>query len=155
MRNGVTHHHHYMADSAIGWMVRGSNPYRGKGFFSSPKHPDWLWGPPSLLFNGYWGFLWVVKQPSWLGQGKLLLFLLYCWQTQHILWLVCKEDKKTCWSCFSILLTGTLLSCCPGKDSHEILATFAAHHDQKYKAHKQHDIHWVRTYAVILETLLN
>jgi len=40
-----------MADSATGWMVQGSNPYRGKGFFSSPKHPDWLWSPPSLLFK--------------------------------------------------------------------------------------------------------
>jgi hypothetical protein len=22
--------------------------------FSSPKHPDWLWGPHKLLFSGYW-----------------------------------------------------------------------------------------------------
>jgi hypothetical protein len=22
-------------------------------FFSSPPHPEWLWGPPSLLSNGY------------------------------------------------------------------------------------------------------
>jgi hypothetical protein len=28
-------------------------------FFSFPPHPGWLWGPPSLLFNGYQGlFLW-------------------------------------------------------------------------------------------------
>jgi hypothetical protein len=26
-----------------------------KRFFSSPQHPDWLWSPPSLLSNGYWG----------------------------------------------------------------------------------------------------
>jgi hypothetical protein len=25
-------------------------------FFSSPLHPDKLWGPPSLLSNGYHGF---------------------------------------------------------------------------------------------------
>jgi hypothetical protein len=23
--------------------------------FSSPRHPDQFWGPPSLLSNGYWG----------------------------------------------------------------------------------------------------
>jgi hypothetical protein len=29
----------------------------GSRNFSSPRHPDWLWGPPNLLFNGYWGAL--------------------------------------------------------------------------------------------------
>jgi hypothetical protein len=23
--------------------------------FSSPRFPNWLWGPPNLLSNGYWG----------------------------------------------------------------------------------------------------
>jgi len=36
-------------------MVCTSNLSRGKRFFSSPKCPDWLWGPPSLLFNGHGG----------------------------------------------------------------------------------------------------
>jgi len=27
-----------------------------QGFLSSPPYPDWLWGPPSLLPNGYWEF---------------------------------------------------------------------------------------------------
>jgi hypothetical protein len=31
----------------------GSIPDRE--FFFQSLHPDWLWGPPSLLFNGYWG----------------------------------------------------------------------------------------------------
>jgi hypothetical protein len=26
-----------------------------KEIFYAPNHPDWFWGPPSLLFNGYWG----------------------------------------------------------------------------------------------------
>jgi hypothetical protein len=32
----------------------GSIPSRDKRFFSSPQSLDQLWGPPSLLFNGYW-----------------------------------------------------------------------------------------------------
>jgi len=27
------------------------------GFFSLPPYPDWVWSPPSLLFNVYWGAL--------------------------------------------------------------------------------------------------
>jgi hypothetical protein len=48
-------------------MVGGSSPGKGWEFFSSPPLPDRLWGPPSLLFNGYKGPLpwgssgWGVK----------------------------------------------------------------------------------------------
>jgi hypothetical protein len=34
---------------------QGSVPDRGREFFSSPPFPDQLWGPPSLLPNGYRG----------------------------------------------------------------------------------------------------
>jgi hypothetical protein len=34
---------------------RGSIPGRGKRLFSTPQRPDRLWGPPSLLPNGYRG----------------------------------------------------------------------------------------------------
>jgi hypothetical protein len=35
-------------------------PCGGREFFSSPPRPERLWGPPSLLSNGYQGFfLWV------------------------------------------------------------------------------------------------
>jgi len=32
---------------------RDSIPGRGRDFFSSPPRPEWLWGPPSFLSNGY------------------------------------------------------------------------------------------------------
>jgi hypothetical protein len=35
---------------ATGWTVRGSNPGGGEIFRTCP---DRLWGPPSLLYNGY------------------------------------------------------------------------------------------------------
>jgi hypothetical protein len=38
-----------------GWTARGSIRDRGKRSFSAPQRPDWLWGQPSLLSNGYRG----------------------------------------------------------------------------------------------------
>jgi hypothetical protein len=32
---------------------QGSVPRRGNRFFSTPQHPDRLWGTLSLLYNGY------------------------------------------------------------------------------------------------------
>jgi hypothetical protein len=45
---------------------QGSVSDSGKRFFSTPQHLGWLWGPPSLLYNGYWGLFprskgWNVK----------------------------------------------------------------------------------------------
>jgi hypothetical protein len=48
-------------DSSIGiasgyrLVDQGSIPCRGKIFFSTSERPDRLWGPPSLLYNVYWG----------------------------------------------------------------------------------------------------
>jgi hypothetical protein len=39
----------------MGWTIRGLNFFMDKKM-SSSQHPDWLWGPSSLLFNGYLGF---------------------------------------------------------------------------------------------------
>jgi hypothetical protein len=36
-------------------VLQDSIPGSGKRFVSIPQHPDWLWGPPSLLTNAYWG----------------------------------------------------------------------------------------------------
>jgi len=38
---------------AVGWMVQGSKPNTGEMFRTHPYHP---WGPPSLLYNGFWVF---------------------------------------------------------------------------------------------------
>jgi hypothetical protein len=43
------------------WMIQGSYPGKDKRLFSSPKCPAQLWGPPSLLFNGYWGSFLAVN----------------------------------------------------------------------------------------------
>ena len=48
---------------ATGWMVRGSNPGEGKIFRTCPDQP---WGPPSLLYIGYWVFPGGKEQ--WLGR---------------------------------------------------------------------------------------
>jgi hypothetical protein len=32
---------------------QGLIPGRGKRFFSTTQRPDWLWGSPNLLSNGY------------------------------------------------------------------------------------------------------
>jgi hypothetical protein len=40
---------------ATGWMIGSSSPGRGWEFLSSPPCPDRLWGPTSLLSNGYQG----------------------------------------------------------------------------------------------------
>jgi hypothetical protein len=44
-------------------MTEGSSPGRGWEFFSSPPCLDCLWGPPSLLHNGYQGSFLGVKRP--------------------------------------------------------------------------------------------
>jgi len=41
----------------------GSIPGRNKGFFCSPKRPDWLWSPPSISFRGTGSSFSTVKWP--------------------------------------------------------------------------------------------
>lgn len=43
-------------------MIQGSNHGRGKTFFSSSHHLDWLWGLPSVLLIVNWGSFPEVKQ---------------------------------------------------------------------------------------------
>jgi hypothetical protein len=46
----------YSAGLRAGWSG-GSSPGRGWEFFSSPPRPERLWGPPSLLSDGYRGLV--------------------------------------------------------------------------------------------------
>jgi hypothetical protein len=46
---------------ATGWTVRGSNPGADEIFRACP---DRSWGPPSLLYNGYWVFHGGRKRPK-------------------------------------------------------------------------------------------
>jgi hypothetical protein len=49
----------------MAWKVRGSNPSRGKRFFSSPNvETEQLWNPPGLLFTDYWRSLVGIKRPA-------------------------------------------------------------------------------------------
>jgi hypothetical protein len=41
-----------MIVQAMSLMICGSNLGWGKRFLSTVKHPDLLWGPPTLLFDG-------------------------------------------------------------------------------------------------------
>jgi hypothetical protein len=63
-------HSQYM-DWSSAWMVQGSNPGGEKRFLSSPKRPDRLWGPPSLIFSRYRGSFPGVKQPGSLFNHSL------------------------------------------------------------------------------------
>ena len=67
---------------ATGWTVRGSNPGGGEIFHT---HPDWPWGLPSLLYNGYRVFpggkaagAWCwppTPPPKCRGHERLVLYL--------------------------------------------------------------------------------
>ena len=40
---------------ATGSTTRGSKACKTRDFLFSPKYPEQLWGPPTLLFSGYLG----------------------------------------------------------------------------------------------------
>ena len=52
------------SDKATEWVVWSVNPGMGTWFFPSPKHPDRLWTPPTILFSGYCGSSMGLEQPG-------------------------------------------------------------------------------------------
>jgi len=51
---GTTIKHKKIRDYSTGWTIGVQLPMGTMmGSFSSSLHPNWVWGPPSLLFNGY------------------------------------------------------------------------------------------------------
>ena len=53
-----------IVSKAMAWKVQGSNPGRGKKFFSSPNiETDCLWSQPGLLFTDYWCPIPGIKRP--------------------------------------------------------------------------------------------
>jgi len=51
-----------LVGTLTGWMVRGSNPGGSEIFRTRPDRP---WGPPSLLYSGYWVFPGGKAAGSW------------------------------------------------------------------------------------------
>jgi hypothetical protein len=67
-------------------------PIRGKTSSPSPRHPDWFWGPPSLLINGYQGLFTRGKAAtawSWplsLSSAKIKKDWAYTWTPPECLY---------------------------------------------------------------------
>jgi len=53
MGNMISQH----SNQAMVWAIQGSVSIKGVRFFSPPKHPDQLWGPPSLIVQWVLGDL--------------------------------------------------------------------------------------------------
>jgi hypothetical protein len=55
-----------IAQSATEYVLKGRCSISGKGkrLFSIPQRPEWLWGPPSLQYNGTEVTLPRVKRPG-------------------------------------------------------------------------------------------
>jgi hypothetical protein len=45
----------------VGWKILNYIPRTGKRFVSSPKYPNWKFGPPSFLLKGYRGLFLLDK----------------------------------------------------------------------------------------------
>jgi len=72
----LTYHPTGSRDRSVGmattvWTIRFSNPGKGKTFVSSPKRPDWFWGPNTLPLHGYRGSCAGIYRP-WRDTGHSL-----------------------------------------------------------------------------------
>ena len=67
----------------MGLMVQGSNPVGGEVFRTFPDRP---WGPPSLMYNGYWVFPGGVKSGRGVTLTPHLLLVPWSWKGRAILY---------------------------------------------------------------------
>jgi len=98
------------SNQAMVWAIQGSVSNKGVRFFSPPKHPDQLWGPPSLIVQWVLGDLSLgIKQagnehdcshPSSAGRkNKWSYTTTCCITTQKRVVLpnnLTEQTKKTC-----------------------------------------------------------
>jgi hypothetical protein len=78
--------------TSYGLEDRDSIPGRGKTS-SSPQRPDWLWGPPTLLCNGYWGLKAVGTWtwPFFSIWGRQRMVELYLYSPVFMTWCLIKD----------------------------------------------------------------
>jgi hypothetical protein len=88
----------------MGWIIGGSSPGRGWILFSSPSRPDRLWGPTSLLSNGYQGVKWLGYEADHLSpySAEVKNAWNYTFTPQYAFMAWCSIKKL--WTPFNILV---------------------------------------------------
>jgi hypothetical protein len=97
-----------------------SNSGRGTRFLSSPKHPDQIWGPCSLLFTGNW----------FSQRGKAAVT--WCWPQLYLIQMLripiylhgLHRDKFTFYPCILLFIFSQIQIVCFSKSSKSELCQY-------------------------------